>query len=109
MSEPPRRKRFPLLKVRWHLSTAMVMMFVAGGLIWANVYGRRLASPGSVFSGTGPTPRSLAMTDTEFIASIKFEHWSGDLLDEHGWPYNAMQTRNATLISRIRGVLAPQT
>jgi hypothetical protein len=29
--EPPRRKRFQI-----HLSTAIVMMFVAGGIIWAN-------------------------------------------------------------------------
>jgi hypothetical protein len=31
MTEPPRRKRFQI-----HLSTAIVLMFVAGGLIWAN-------------------------------------------------------------------------
>ncbi|HLX65279.1 MAG TPA: hypothetical protein VKX17_28680 [Planctomycetota bacterium] len=31
MPEPPRRWRFQI-----HLSTAVVMMFVAGGLIWAN-------------------------------------------------------------------------
>src|SRR5258706_7108575 len=30
--EPPRRKRFQI-----HLSTAIVMMFVAGAIIWANV------------------------------------------------------------------------
>jgi hypothetical protein len=32
MSEHPRRRRFQI-----HLSTAVVMMFVADGLIWANV------------------------------------------------------------------------
>jgi hypothetical protein len=32
MPEPPRRKRFQI-----HLSTAMVMMFVAAAIIWANV------------------------------------------------------------------------
>ncbi|HLX59649.1 MAG TPA: hypothetical protein VKX17_00065 [Planctomycetota bacterium] len=32
MPEPPRRWRFQI-----HLSTAIVLMFVAGGLIWANV------------------------------------------------------------------------
>ena len=32
MTEPPRPKRFQI-----HLSTAIVMMFVAGALIWANV------------------------------------------------------------------------
>src|SRR5438477_160602 len=33
MTEPPPRNRFQI-----HLSTAIVMMFVAGGLIWANVH-----------------------------------------------------------------------
>ena len=33
MPTPPPRKRF-----QFHLSTAIVMMFVAGGLIWANVH-----------------------------------------------------------------------
>jgi hypothetical protein len=32
MPEPPRPKRFQI-----HLSTAIAMMFVAGGLTWANV------------------------------------------------------------------------
>jgi|SRR5579862_1262852 len=32
MPEPPRRARFQI-----HLSTAIVLMFVAGGLIWANI------------------------------------------------------------------------
>jgi hypothetical protein len=31
MPQPPRRKRFQI-----HLSTAVVLMFVAGGIIWAN-------------------------------------------------------------------------
>lgn len=35
MPEPPPRKRFQL-----HLSTAIVLMFVAGGLIWANTQTR---------------------------------------------------------------------
>ncbi len=32
MPEPQRRKRFQI-----HLSTAVVMMFVAGGILWANL------------------------------------------------------------------------
>src|SRR4051794_25377641 len=35
MPNPP-RKRFPLFPIKWHLSTAIVMMFVAGALIWLN-------------------------------------------------------------------------
>jgi hypothetical protein len=37
MTNPPRLKR----RFQIHLSTAIVMMFVAGGLIWANVSGTR--------------------------------------------------------------------
>jgi len=37
MPEPPRRKRFQM-----HLSTAIVMMFVAGVLIWLNTRPRQL-------------------------------------------------------------------
>jgi hypothetical protein len=36
MPEPPRRARFQI-----HLSTAIVMMFVAGGLIHLNIKGKR--------------------------------------------------------------------
>ncbi len=32
MAEPPRRNHFQL-----HLSTTIVMMFTAGGILWANV------------------------------------------------------------------------
>jgi len=35
LSDPSRRKRFQI-----HLSTAIVMMFVAGGCLWINVNGR---------------------------------------------------------------------
>jgi hypothetical protein len=37
MTEPPRHKRFQI-----HLSTAILLMFVVGALIWANVIDRRL-------------------------------------------------------------------
>jgi len=43
MPEPPRRKRFPLFPIRWHLSTAIVLMFVAGGLIWENLHSRPIS------------------------------------------------------------------
>ena len=37
MQEPPRRKRFQI-----RLSTAIVLMFTAGALIWANVSGQKI-------------------------------------------------------------------
>lgn len=42
MPELPRRKRFQI-----HLSTAIVLMFVAGGLIWANL--TQVASSGTIY------------------------------------------------------------
>ena len=41
MTDKPRRAWFQL-----HLSTAIVMMFVAGGLLWANLIVTRIEEPG---------------------------------------------------------------
>jgi hypothetical protein len=38
--EPPRRNRFQI-----HLSTAVVMMFVAGGIMWGNIVPSRTSKP----------------------------------------------------------------
>jgi hypothetical protein len=52
MSEPPRRKHFQI-----HLSTAIVMMFVAGLLIWANVRRNYTNTPGETYYSYGwPDP-----------------------------------------------------
>ena len=59
MPEPPRRARFQI-----HLSTAIVLMFVAGGLIWANV--RECVETRNVYDSLGVHP------------AIKFY--------SHGWP-----------------------
>ena len=47
MPTPPPRKRFPLLTVRWHLSTAIVMMFVAGAILGANLRPTSVVPPDS--------------------------------------------------------------
>ena len=49
MPTPPPRKRFQI-----HLSTAIVMMFVAGGLIWANVGGPHTVANGALFTWGWP-------------------------------------------------------
>ncbi len=56
MEEPTKRRRFQL-----HLSTAIVLMFAAGGIVWANVSMRKAPWPERRF----------------------FEHL-------YGWPYDAL-------------------
>ena len=63
MPEPPRRKRF-----QFHLSTAIVMMFVAGGIMWLNVHMR--------------------------IQRIDFQvssHWQWYYVPKQGWPIIALE------------------
>lgn len=60
MTEPPRRKCFQI-----HLSTAIVMMFVAGVLIWANVR-------------------------NEFIIEVEPRTSQIIRIRGFGWPWNAM-------------------
>jgi hypothetical protein len=63
MAEPPHRKRFQI-----HLSTAIVMMFVAGGLIWANAM-RRAVTPDfvSLFGDMdGPVHKDWGATQIEY-------------------------------------------
>jgi hypothetical protein len=45
VNSPPRRARFQI-----HLSTAMVLMFVAGALIWANAVPRTINTLNSEFT-----------------------------------------------------------
>jgi len=89
MSEPAPRKRFQI-----HLLTAIVMMFVAGTFIWANVNGRRADVRGTPFfrsSNNYEFPRDPEITESEFVASQKYYSWAGDRLIERGWPFDAMQ------------------
>src|SRR5258708_6741202 len=66
MSPPPPCKRFQI-----HLSTAIVMMFVAGALIWANT--------------TGNESWHRWMTD-ETWAGESQPGWSDVILVKYGWP-----------------------
>jgi len=72
MPEPPRRARFQI-----HLSTAIVLMFVAGGLIWANV------TP-SVFEFGGTIIEKKGYLD-----------FKGDIVRRSvfGWPWIAYEVR----------------
>ena len=94
MTTPPRRARFQI-----HLSTAIVLMFVAGGLIWANVRGRFVPKIGAAFR-YGMIDKE--MTESEFIQSKEYEYeeWVGHHTFEHGWPFDAM--RSASRVYRTR-------
>ncbi len=74
MTEPPRRKRFQI-----HLSTAIVLMFVAGGLIWLNCLPTR---------GFGVRLQPWAFTDGMDEADGPYISWSF----RHGWPQSAVWT-----------------
>jgi|SRR5579862_335837 len=93
MPEPPRRARFQI-----HLSTAIVLMFVAGGLIWANVYERGVDVLGEAWTVNLGIPSRRPAKESEFFATKTFKYWSGKKLHEHGWPFDAMQNGSEILI-----------
>jgi|SRR5579862_5517134 len=70
MPEPPRRARFQI-----HLSTAIVMMFVAGGLIWAN-FDRRVYH------------EKYGMTVNDW--GLAFEREQNTTVIEYGYPCTAV-------------------
>src|SRR5579862_22503 len=73
MPEPPRGARFQI-----HLSTAIVLMFVAGALIWANVNEREYV---------------FETDDAEFYRVGDVIYWFEIQHAEHGWPFYAVQRR----------------
>ncbi|HLX63075.1 MAG TPA: hypothetical protein VKX17_17530 [Planctomycetota bacterium] len=73
MTTLPRRARFQI-----HLSTANVLMFVAGGLIWANVNGRRVEGRGVEWYPIGSPMTGDAMTESEFFAVEQYKYWWGN-------------------------------
>jgi|SRR5579862_2975580 len=78
MPPPPRRARFQI-----HLSTAIVLMFVAGGLIWANVNGRRILI-GGPFIGTEQNygwPCLITEPFTRYITERRDGTWDESLPD----------------------------
>jgi hypothetical protein len=88
MTEPPRRKRFQI-----HLSTAIVLMFVAGGSIWANVHERHMAmGSASVPSGGGHALWVEGVSEDEYWRVSKYLDWWGDRIGSYGFPCEALRT-----------------
>jgi hypothetical protein len=72
MPETPRRRRFQV-----HLSTAVVLMFVAGGLLWINAADK--------FDGM-----EFEVLNTGEVVSIPDNRFAS-----HGWPFVAIRYRDS--------------
>ena len=94
MTNPPPRKRFQI-----HLSTAIVLMFVAGVVLWANINPRRVEDHGSAY--LNDTRVVSKMTEFEFRAS-DYNAWSGHRIVEHGWPFDAVDVRSDVILYSAR-------
>lgn len=95
MPDSPPRHRFQI-----HLSTAIVLMFVAGGIIWTNVYRRHVETIGLAFQ-TGSPSSVVCITESEFWKSPEVDSWRGDRVYGHGWPFDAAQlVKGRLLISK---------
>ena len=81
MDETPETKQ-PAKKRRWfqfHLSTAIVMMFVAGGLLWANLHHRVVESGSMIWDGPIPGPPGSS-------GWAMYQRWG------YGFPFEAVGT-----------------
>ena len=85
-----RRVRF-----RIHLSTAIILMFVAGGLIWANVIRGRWEEASAV-AIRWPPPRSVG--ETEFRLSLNEDQFWHYKRAVYGWPFKAMEISMFVLV-----------
>src|ERR1700710_363483 len=88
MPNPPPCKCFQI-----HLSTAIVMMFVAGALIWANTRGVHRVietdAEGQVIQYSG----SFGDRKNKFdIYSDKDNEYSNEVIIYYGWPFDGMMT-----------------
>jgi hypothetical protein len=74
MVQPRRSKRFQM-----HLSTAMVLMFTAGGLLWANMNER------NGFEVEEARFRPLYLVDLDEVSPLELHY------NVYGWPFTAMR------------------
>lgn len=84
MSEQPKKRGLFQL----HLSTCVVLMLVAGGLLWANLSPHKSFHTGAVISGNGPKTTVEVVTSIEagFPDLFYLEQRSAGFRD---WPKNS--------------------
>ena len=90
MPTPPPRKFF---RFQFHLSTAIVMMFVAGGLMWANVSERNNLS--------ARLPASIE-TRPLLHGVLKSDSMIGVVVFSRGWPCNTFVSQNKLAVDGQR-------
>ena len=94
MTEPPRRKRFQI-----HLSTAMVMMFVAGGIIWANVRETRFIKTGRPGLSSSAVEKMNIVSSDEYYKHPRNEDWAGSVNRYYGTPFDAKYTSSTVFVN----------
>jgi len=85
MTTPLPRKRFQI-----HLSTAVLMMFVAGALMWANMRERRREPTGQFRRHNSNELERVRISEIEFLRRSDGYEWFGHRNCYYGWPFNAM-------------------
>ena len=83
--EPPRRKRFQI-----HLSTAIVLMFVAGGMLWANLHRQRVPQNPEMDKDINDFDKrafATIVSKTPRLDIVWTEHYS---VTSMGWPCRAV-------------------
>ena len=90
------KKQRPWFQI--HLSTAISMMFVAGGLILANTNTREHSELGNVFFGNSKFTRGLQKS--EFFAMGVGHDWEGITRYLNGWPCDARAVFTMTRVTR---------
>ena len=83
MPKPPRRARFQM-----HLSTAILMMFVAGGLVWVNVRQRDGMTIFHLGTNANPEYTFIIGNEESYVHGLKGEYWGGFKGYCYGWPCN---------------------
>ncbi|HLX61854.1 MAG TPA: hypothetical protein VKX17_11275 [Planctomycetota bacterium] len=95
MNSPPRRARFQI-----HLSTAIVLMFVAGGLMWINSHRRLLDSRGLILDLGWPKAEDREGSESEFQRSESGVYWFGRRQFGYGWPTDMLNTSIPASLNR---------
>ena len=92
----------PLYPLRFqvHLSTAVVMMFIAGGMIWANVCEQRVLRFGKIEGDLITEHQEPKCSETDFLKNAVGENWTIMRWRGHGWPCCLQNTFSYNTITK---------